>query len=189
METAEVYGNVAEAIANCSLIVGTTAAGARRQPQHALHPLIVGAARIREHIAQGAKAALLFGSEKRGLSNEDLSHCDFLLRIPTREEHPSMNLGQAVAVALYEIARDGAPSPAADKVAATAGELERVNGLLLEALRRSGYFNEQRSASSLQADQEKVRRLAHRLQFGTEDAQLFTGMLRQVLWKLGTENK
>ena len=57
--------------------------------------------------------ALLFGSEKFGLSNEDMRHCHWLMRIPTREEHGSMNLGQAVAVCLYEIIR----SPAAAKTA------------------------------------------------------------------------
>ena len=51
------------------------------------------------------RVALLFGSEKRGLSNDDLSYCHWLLHIPTREEHISMNLGQAVAVCLWELAR------------------------------------------------------------------------------------
>ena len=53
-----------------------------------------------------APAALLFGSEKFGLSNEEMSYCHWLMRIPTREEHGSMNLGQAVAVCLYEMIRD-----------------------------------------------------------------------------------
>ena len=52
------------------------------------------------------RVAMLFGSEKVGLSNQDLSHCHWLMRIPTREEHISMNLGQAVAVCLYELVRD-----------------------------------------------------------------------------------
>jgi tRNA C32,U32 (ribose-2'-O)-methylase TrmJ len=47
----------------------------------------------------------MFGSEQYGLSNEDLTHCHWLLRIPSREEHLSMNLGQAVAMCLYEITR------------------------------------------------------------------------------------
>ena len=51
------------------------------------------------------RAALLFGSEKFGLGNEDMAHCHWLMRIPTRDEHASMNLGQAVAVCLYELAR------------------------------------------------------------------------------------
>src|SRR5207244_271121 len=83
----------------CKLIVGTTAVG-QRQLQHPVRRLDQGARLLRKSLT-GSPVALLFGSEKRGLSNEDFSHCHWLLRIPTREEHRSMNLGQAVAVCLY----------------------------------------------------------------------------------------
>ena len=53
-----------------------------------------------------APVGLLFGSEKFGLSNDDLSHCHWLMRIPTVDADLSMNLGQAVALCLYELARD-----------------------------------------------------------------------------------
>ena len=92
---------VAEAVADCSLVVGTTAVGNRelRQP---LWSLPEAGPAIRERL-KTSNVALLFGSEKWGLSNESLSYCHWLLRIPTREEHRSMNLGQAVAVCLYEL--------------------------------------------------------------------------------------
>ncbi|HMF91443.1 MAG TPA: RNA methyltransferase, partial [Candidatus Angelobacter sp.] len=87
------YLSVAEAIADCSLVIGTTAA-ARRELQHPLRHLgeVETARLVRKQAARG-RVALLFGSEKRGLSNEDFSHCHWLLRIPTRQEHGSMNLG------------------------------------------------------------------------------------------------
>jgi tRNA/rRNA methyltransferase len=98
---------VAEAVADCSLVVGTTAVGNRelRQP---LWSLPEAGPAIRERLKTG-NVALLFGSEKWGLSNESLSYCHWLLRIPTREEHRSMNLGQAVAVCLYELGGALAP--------------------------------------------------------------------------------
>src|SRR6478609_7829313 len=101
---AEQYGSVAEAVADCSLVVGTTAAG-NRELQQPLKLLGEGAQLIRKRLRAGSRVALLFGSEKRGLSNDDLSHCHWLMHIPTRKEHVSMNLGQAVAVCLYELAR------------------------------------------------------------------------------------
>src|SRR5207244_7171980 len=104
LDRAEEFKTVAEAVADCTLVVGTTAVG-RRQPQHPVRCLGQAARPLRKHLTT-SRVALLFGSEKRGLSNEDLSHCHWLLRIPTREEHRSMNLGQAVAVCLYELARD-----------------------------------------------------------------------------------
>src|SRR5258708_37619596 len=137
---AEEFKTVVEAVADCSLIVGTTAVG-RRDPQHPVKRLEQAAPLIRKHAA-GSRVALLFGSEKRGLSNEDLSHCHWLLRIPTREEPRSMNLGQAVAVCLYELGRDPPPVPQPEKhIDATAADLERLTALLLDALRSSGYLN------------------------------------------------
>src|SRR5689334_2804060 len=106
---AEQYGSVAEAVADCSLVVGTTAAG-NRELQQPLKLLAEGAQLIRKRLRAGSRVALLFGSEKRGLANDDLSHCHWLMHIPTRKEHVSMNLGQAVAVCLYELARGAGTS-------------------------------------------------------------------------------
>src|SRR5579864_2597603 len=100
------YKTISDAVADCSLVVGTTAAR-NRKLDHELRPLQEGAGLIRRQLLSG-NVALLFGSEKRGLSNRDLSYCHWLMRIPTREPNPSMNLGQAVAVCCYELARDRA---------------------------------------------------------------------------------
>ena len=125
--------------------------------------------------------ALLFGSEKFGLSNQDLSHCHWLLRIPTREENISMNLGQAVAVCLYELVRDARTAHHVEKLQpATAGEVERITGLLLDALRASGYVNPRRTAST----EENVRRLVRRLNLPARDLEVWLGILRQMLWKM-----
>src|SRR5437868_2912249 len=113
LASAEEYKSVAEAVADCALVVGTTA-GTRRDLQLPLRPLQEGARRIRRALQSGP-VALLFGSEKRGLSNQDFDHCHWLMRIPTREQHPSMNLGQAVAICLYELARDSRRVRAAAK--------------------------------------------------------------------------
>ncbi len=187
MAAAAEFGSVAEAVADCSLVVGTTAAGPRRQLQHVLHPLPAAAALLRAHIAAEGRAAILFGSEKRGLSNHDLSHCDFLLHIPTQEEQPSMNLGQAVAVTLYELSRAEAIPVSPSAELATAEERERLTGMLMDALRRSGYLGGPVSASLLQGEEEKVRRLVRRLSLQAADARKLTGMLRQILWKLGQD--
>ena len=104
LKSAEEFPSVAEAVADCSLVVGTTAVR-HRELQQPLNLLKPGAALIGKQLRAGRRVALLFGSEKRGLSNDDLSYCHWLLHIPTREEHISMNLGQAVAVCLWELAR------------------------------------------------------------------------------------
>ena len=178
LANAEQYKSVAEAVADCALVVGTTAVG-HRELQHPVRRLEQGARLIRLQLASGA-VALLFGSEKVGLSNRDLSHCHWLMRIPTREDHAAMNLGQAVAVCLYELVR-GAKATQLLKGAecATAGELERITAQLLDVLRASGYLPRPSTSS-----EEKIRRLVRRLGLQPRDAELWLGMLRQIAWKL-----
>jgi tRNA/rRNA methyltransferase len=188
---AEEFKTVAEAVEDCSLVVGTTAVGERKL-QHTVRRLDQATRHLRKHLAV-SRVALLFGSEKRGLANEDLSHCHWLVRIPTREEHRSMNLGQAVAVCLYELARDPrAVSKPEKHPAASAADLERLTTLLLDALRTSGYLKSNPAGSqkrrSAAPTDEKIRRLVHRLHLSTGDAELMLGILRQILWKSRKDN-
>jgi tRNA/rRNA methyltransferase len=112
-----------------------------------------------------------------------MSHCQWLLRIPAREEHGSINLGQAVAICLYELRRDSAAAaqrfPAAETVPAE--DYERMTALLLELLDKSGYLNPTISEST----ELKVRRLVRRLALPAGDADTWLGMFRQILWKIG----
>ncbi len=184
LATAEEYKTVADAVADCTLVVGTTAVGARNL-QHPMKRLESGALAIRKRLKSG-RVAILFGSERRGLSNSDFSHCHWLLRIPTREVHRSMNLGQAVAVCLYELIRERkAIREKNTQDLITAGETERITTLLLEALRVSGYLGRRPIASS----DEKIRRLIRRLKLPAGDAESWLGMLRQMLWKMNTAEK
>ncbi len=182
LASSEVYASLAEAVADCTLVVGTTAVR-HRDLHHPLRRLEVGARMMRRHLAS-SNVALLFGSEKRGLSNEDLSHCHWLVRIPTCEENISMNLGQAVAVCLYEIVRNAkaAAQPEKRKLA-TAGEVERITEILLEALLASGYLTRRRVNDS----EDRIRRLVRRLNLPAEDTDAWLGMLRQIVWKLRSE--
>ena len=174
---AEEFKTVADAIADCSLVVGTTALG-HRELRHPLRRLEQGATLIRRRLTSG-RVALLFGSEKVGLSNRDLSHCHWLMRIPTREAHGSMNLGQAVAVCLYELIRGGKILERKEKQKpAAAADLERITTMLLEALRESGFLKPGA------ASEDKVRRLVRHLNVPEDDAKLWLGMLHQILWKL-----
>ena len=180
LASAKEFTSVAEAVADCALVVGTTAVR-HRQVQHPVRRLELGARLIRKHLSSG-HAALLFGSEKVGLSKADLSHCHWLMRIPTNEANISMNLGQAVAVCLYEMVRDGKAAPQKlKKQPATSGEVERITTMLLDALRASGYIKP--GAGNVTG--EKVRRMVCRLNLQAEDAEVWQGMLRQILWKLG----
>ena len=184
---AEVYDEVGEAVADCKLVVGTTAVGARDM-QHRLYKLKDGALSIKRQL-QTAPVALLFGSERYGLSNQELSHCHWVMRIPTREEHGSMNLGQAAAVCLYELVRGrktavpnnvSSKSAKKERVSANSGEIERLTQVLLQVLQDTGYIKPRAVAPD-----EKLRRLIRRLHLKPNDADVLLGMMRQVAWKLG----
>lgn len=199
MANAQVFATVGEAVADCTLVIGTTAVGKReiRQP---LKFLEEGGRAIHKHLqarkpskatsGKGEKdataekkneVAILFGSEKFGLANEDLSHCNWLLRIPTRDEHRSMNLGQAVAICLYELARDPKRVVAVEKAnAATAGDIDRVADLLLDALRLAGSLDSRSEVTTGQ----KLRRLMRRHNLTAEDAKFWMGMFGQITYKM-----
>lgn len=181
LEHAEEFETVADAVQDCSLVVGTTAVR-DRDLRHPVRTLDEESGNlIRSHL-QASRAALLFGSEKIGLTNNDFRHCHWLLTIPTRKQHISMNLGQAVAVCLYELARarSSSPAPAQAFEPATAGDLEPICTGLYEALKTSGYVKPGNDAVS----DKKVRRLMLRLNFDAMDAKVFLGMVRQIVWKL-----
>jgi TrmH family RNA methyltransferase len=179
LASAEQFKTVAEAVADCALVVGTTAVR-NRELQHPLRRLEDGARLIRKKLAT-SRVALLFGSEKFGLTNKSLSHCHWLTRIPTGEENISMNLGQAVAVCLYELIRDAKLARVPERLApATAAEVERFTTMLLEALRISGYLDLRRVADG----QERIRRLVRRLNLPARDSVIWLGILRQILWKM-----
>jgi TrmH family RNA methyltransferase len=185
LRKAEEYKAVAEAVADCTLVVGTTAAR-NRALHHPLRRLDADTGAIIRDQLRASRVALLFGSEKIGLTNDDFSHCHWLLNIPTQEDHISMNLGQAVAVCLYEIA-SASPSAAVmpDAQRATAGESEQITELLLEALHKSGYVKPGNDAVS----EKKVRSLMLRLDLTAGDAKVLLGMVRQIVWKLRQTSK
>ncbi len=196
LATAKSFAGLADTVADCTLVVGTTAVG-ERDLQHELLILAEAAPRMRAELMRG-RVALLFGSEKTGLSNEELSHCNWLLTIPMHEyqgmRHPSLNLGQAVAVCLYELVRGDAVAaghahedePVMDGVPevtqpVTAGQLERMTELLNAVLEKTEY--KRRHAAN--SGPEQVRRLVRRIGVDAVDGPVWLGILRQVLWKLG----
>ena len=192
LASATTFASVADAVADCTLIVGTTAVG-ERALQHPLHALPEAATAIHAELTrEDARVALLFGSEKTGLSNDELSHCHWLLTIPMEQHedirHPSMNLGQAAAVCLYELVRQtGVHVGTGVPQAASSGEVERMTALLNDVLEKTGYTRRHPANS----DENQIRRLVLRMGLAANDLPVWMGILRQVLWRVreaeGTE--
>lgn len=179
LASAKEYTSVADAVADCTLVVGTTAVR-HRELHHPLRRLEYGGRLIRRHMSSG-RVALLFGSERYGLSKPDLSYCHWLIRIPTLEQNISMNLGQAVAVCLYELTRDGKAAGRSEKqTLAIGGEIERITALLADVLSTSSYMLPQRAAET----EQRIRRMVRRIKLSAQDVEAWLGILRHVQWQL-----
>src|SRR5208283_1041548 len=175
LREAEECASVEEAVADCGLVVGTTAIG-NREIKHPLRSLDKAGPVIRKRLAR-ERVAILFGSEKKGLSNEDLSYCHWLVHIPTRGEHQSMNLGQAAAVCFYELGRGTrSVEEGVNRGAASMETVERITKSLLACLVKSGYV----AARSEELAEEKLRRMVRRFSLDEADAEVFLGIVRKV---------
>ncbi len=192
MRNARAFATLTEAIADCTLVVGTTAIGERTLTQkilplsEAAPPLLTGL-----HASDAARVALLFGSEKTGLTNDELSHCAWLTTIPMfapeDARHLSMNLGQSVAVCLYELSRGGIEGakeiPRSTTNPPTAEDRERLTQLLLDVMHVTEYTRR----FPANAQEPLVRSLVQSLGSDHAEAETWMGILRQILWS--TRNK
>ncbi len=140
LDRARVYDSIPSAAEGCSLVLATSALN-RRSPDREVIPLPRAAEYIRNN-SGGGRTAIVFGPEKHGLTEEDLSRCRAIIAVPTDDAQPSMNLAHAVAVVCYELAaRDrGAPDRAAvrGKAAASPRELESAAEEIISFLERTG---------------------------------------------------
>lgn len=190
LAAAKRFDRLEDAIADCTLVAGTTAIGERglTRPVFALSeaaPQLASGLSGEEGEGSRPRIALVFGSEKTGLTNEQLSHCPLLLTIPmfapSEQRHLSMNLGQAVAVCLYELVRAGFEGarelPAVHQALVTAASRERLTQLLLEAMAATGYARR----FPANGREHVVRHLAQQLGSNEAEATTWMGFLRQVL--------
>jgi TrmH family RNA methyltransferase len=211
VQSARAVDDLRQALADRTLVVGTTA-GSRRNLDRELISLADFPAWLKKH-SKMKRAALLFGSEKTGLSNEHLSYCHALVRVPTMPACPSMNLGQAVAVCCYELARAGLAAPGrgsrrksggANRVGAAAGGGESRSSAKLRA--PAVHLSEPANLQSLlhvferaervldrvgflkpksrAATLVKLRRLLLDLGLTNHDVKILGGVLAQIEWKL-----
>ncbi|MFM8394351.1 MAG: RNA methyltransferase [Acidobacteriota bacterium] len=135
---ARVFPTLGAAIEDRTLVIGTLDRTRVEEKQSLYTPFDLS----HDPLLATERLALVFGSEKHGLVNEDLSRCHRLMSIPTRPGCPSMNLGQAVAVCCYELVREPAQKEITPRppVLATAGAVERALALALATLRKIDFI-------------------------------------------------
>lgn len=164
---------LAEAIADCGRVIGTTCGARRKLDREFLSP-----AELRR-VVRPERLALVFGPEKTGLSNEELSFCHRVLRIPTVPAAPSLNLAQAVAICCYELSREPVREVGGARRAAptaSAGDILRLLDLAASLLEAAGFLDAHTGAARLR----KLRQILLRANLCSADVALLTAAVRQL---------
>jgi len=187
LQNAKETATLAEAVTRSTLVVGTGSLTYRKPEQPVVSLPDLGPL-VQREIAHGGEVALVFGSEKHGLTREELSYCQLLVEIPTDPRQPSMNLGQAVAVCLYELASRSfkpdiialAEQPDVTDPAAHSGRIDLLAGVVEQTMTAAGY-----SPSLMQeANRHDLRLLLRRLALKERDSKRILGLFRRIQWRL-----
>ncbi len=174
---ARVVQSVAEAVADCGLIIGSTA---RERVQHwqVLEPRAAAAQLVAESATR--PAAVLFGAERIGLTNEDLSLCHCLLRIPASAEYVSLNLAMAAQIVCYEIFLAlGGAVPRTERAVplASATEMQRFYAHLDEVMKEVGFTDRTEAGVHLMS---RLQRLFNRAELDENEVHILRGLLTAI---------
>jgi TrmH family RNA methyltransferase len=183
LKSARECATLAEAIAEATLVVGTGSTNARKPEQQLVH-LPALPAFVSVEAARGGRIALVFGPENHGLTREDLSRCHLIVEIPTAPRQPSMNLGQAAAVCLYELvahaSRQPLMMPGTAQPAAASGRLDLLAGVIEQTMIAARYSPRSMEA----ANAEDLRLFLRRIAPSEDDTRRILGLFRRILWRL-----
>jgi tRNA/rRNA methyltransferase len=179
LDAAEIFEDLDAALASARLVVGTTRRGGRYRRQLLTPELLAREVLPR---AGGQEVAILFGTEKDGLTRREVDRCDHLVTIPAHPALPSFNLAQAVLLVAYEIFRASGEAPAgpAPLRLATSASREGLHGHLERVLLRIGFLHPSNPGRILSA----LRRVFGRAELEERDVRILRGILSQVEWAL-----
>lgn len=176
LEKAKVFNCLADALADCTLSIGTTRRFGRYR-EDMLHP--DEAAELLLPVTTEAKVALVFGREDKGLHTAELDLCQRFVTIPTSDKLPSMNLAQAVALCLYEVSKAKGKLTSADhgrKQLASNDNLERMFQHMQQTLTQVGFLNPDNPDHILRA----FRRILGRAGLNEREVRIMRGLFSQI---------
>ena len=178
LSAARVVATLAEALSGCGFIAATTAR--ERDQYFRVADVRAAAPRILAE-AQRSPAAVLFGAERTGLTNEELETAHVLVRIPAAAAYPSLNLAMAVQLIAYELHRArGAPPPVTAPVAAplaTVQEMAALYAHFAQVLEEIDFRDRTESGTHLMS---RIRRLLQRAELDHNEANILRGILTAV---------
>ncbi len=174
---ARVVDTLPEALAGCGFVAATTSRG--RDQYFRVADVRAAAERLVSETVRGP-VAVLFGSERAGLTNEQLEAAHLLVSIPASETYPSLNLAMAVQIVAYELFRVGGvsvePAPAAGPLADPA-ELERLYQHFAQVLEQVDFRDRTQSGTHLMG---RIRRFLQRAELDRNEVNILRGFLTAV---------
>jgi TrmH family RNA methyltransferase len=175
LERAHVVDSLADAVADCGLVLAATArTRGLAWPEHTPRD---AAARVLEAAVAGSAVAILFGNERSGLSNEELEACHGAIRIPTNPHYSSLNLAAAVQVIGYELrcAMPAAAAPAVPPEAplATGEQMAQFYRHLEQCLIEIGFYDPAKPMLLMR----RLKRLFNRAQMDANEYNILRGIL------------
>lgn len=181
LDKIEVVETLDDAIADCGLVIGTSARE-RRIPWPLLTPRECGDKVWAE--AETHDVAIVFGREDRGLTNEELHKCHFHVHIPANPEYSSLNISAALQVIVYEIRmsylawKEGkAPHfDDWDMPPAKQSDLEHYYQHLQETMETLGFLDPENPRQTLT----RLRRLFNRIRMDQMELNIMRGMLTSI---------
>ncbi len=181
LESARIVSTIPEALTGCQRAIATTV-----RERSFDFPLEPPRTALPWMLEPGIESALLFGSEYRGLSNEELNYAQRCISIPSSETYRSLNLAQAVAICCYELyqLRTIAPAEIKAQPSAAIEVLEGYYQQLEATLLKIGYLQPHTAPSRM----EKFRRMFNRATLSDSEVAMLRGILRQIEWALNSKN-
>lgn len=176
LEKAIVVSTLQEAIADCSLVVGTSSRS-RTIPWPMLTPREFAAKAMAE--STSAKVALIFGREQAGLTNEELQMCHFHVQIPSNPEYNVLNIAAAVQVLAYELylaSQENIIPPKWDYEFANAEALESFYAHLEKVLEELKFLNPKAPRQLMP----RLRRLFNRARVDVMELNILRGILSAI---------
>jgi tRNA/rRNA methyltransferase len=194
IDGAKLYKTLAEAVADRTLVVATTA-----RPRYMVKPILTPetaaqAIHLADQTAAQSTSAVLFGPERAGLSNDDLTHCDAILNIPLNPDYSSLNISQAVLLFSYEWNKLNSESKALsdnqlkvmdhlaveDSEAASKEEVETLISHLTTGLDESGFFTTEAQRPTILRN---LRNTFHRMRLSKQETHTFHGVIKALRGK------
>jgi len=189
LDAAQLYRDVQGAVADCDYVYATTARG-----RELTKPIFTPEAAMedaRARVAAGQRVAVMFGPERAGLENEDITRANAIITVPVNPDFPSLNLAQCVLLTGYEWRRQTVPNAAvvhhmARTQWASGEEVEKLGDHFESRLEDAGFFYPPEKVAGMK---EGLRNMWSRLGLTRAEVQTLHGMLRQIAYRLREQDK